>query len=113
MVSHLQDVLKFLNDNIYLLHNKSTNLKRKGQELYAEAKKIIPGGTQLLSKRPEMFLPDNWPAYYQYNSGIEITTLDGIKLKDFSIMGISTQDGELIKKVITFSSIAIVLLKYI
>ena len=84
----LQDVLKFLNDNIYLLHNKSTNLKRKGQELYAEAKKIIPGGTQLLSKRPEMFLPDNWPAYYQYNSGIEITTLDGIKLKDFSIMGI-------------------------
>ena len=49
------------------------------------------------------------------------TTLDWIiidkllntKWMDFSIMGISTQDGELIKKVITFSSIAIVLLKYI
>ena len=34
-----------------------------GQKLYNEAKKIIPGGTQLLSKRPEMFLPELWPAY--------------------------------------------------
>ena len=34
----------------------------KSQELYNKAKKIIPGGTQLLSKRPEMFLPDLWPA---------------------------------------------------
>ena len=49
------------------------------------------------------------------------TTLDWIildkllstKWMDFSIMGISTQDGELIKKVITFSSIAIVLFQYI
>ena len=30
----------------------------KGQELYKKAKKIIPGGTMLLSKRPEMFLPN-------------------------------------------------------
>ncbi len=35
------------------------------QELYEKAKKIIPGGTQLLSKRPEMHLPGAWPAYYQ------------------------------------------------
>ena len=27
-----------------------------------DAKKIIPGGTMLLSKRPEMFLPEKWPA---------------------------------------------------
>jgi len=48
------------------------------------------------------------------------TTLDWIilnellsrKWMDFSIMGISTQDGALIKKVITFSSIAIILLGY-
>ena len=55
-----------------------------------EATKIIPGGTQLLSKRPEMFLPNRWPAYYQKAKGIEITTLDGIKLKDFSYMGIGS-----------------------
>ena len=30
----------------------------KGQDLYVKARKLIPGGTQLLSKRPEMFLPE-------------------------------------------------------
>ena len=84
------DVLNFLNNNSYLLDKVESkiNFKGKGQKLYNEAKKIIPGGTQLLSKRPEMFLPNLWPAYYQQASGIEITTLDGIKMKDFSIMGI-------------------------
>ena len=33
----------------------------KGQELYKHAKKLIPGGTMLLSKRPEMFLPEGTP----------------------------------------------------
>ena len=36
----------------------------KGQKLYNKAKTMIPGGTQLLSKRPEMFAPNLWPAYY-------------------------------------------------
>ena len=36
----------------------------KSQALYAKARQLIPGGTQLLSKRPEMFLPGAWPAYY-------------------------------------------------
>ena len=44
----------------------------KGQELYQKAKSIIPGGTQLLSKRPEMFLPDQWPAYYSRANGCEV-----------------------------------------
>ena len=35
-----------------------------GQKLYKRAKQIIPGGTMLLSKRPEMFLPDHWPSYF-------------------------------------------------
>ena len=30
-----------------------SNMK-KSQKLYSKAKKLIPGGTQLLSKRPEM-----------------------------------------------------------
>lgn len=30
------------------------NTTGKGQELYLRAKEIIPGGAQLLSKRPEM-----------------------------------------------------------
>ena len=62
----------------------------KGQDLYKRAKKIIPGGTMLLSKRPEMHLPENWPAYYSKAKGCEVWDLDGKKYIDVSIMGIGT-----------------------
>ncbi len=62
----------------------------KGQELYKKAKKIIPGGTMLLSKRPEMFLPDNWPSYFSKAKGCYVWDLDGNKYIDMSIMGIGT-----------------------
>jgi glutamate-1-semialdehyde 2,1-aminomutase len=62
----------------------------KGQELYKKAKKIIPGGTMLLSKRPEMFLPENWPSYFSKAKGCNVWDLDGNKLIDMSIMGIGT-----------------------
>jgi len=62
----------------------------KGVEYYKKAKKIIPGGNQLLSKRPEMFLPDFWPAYYQRAKGCEVWGIDGAKYIDMSIMGIGT-----------------------
>ena len=35
----------------------------KGQALYTHAKERMPGGVQLLSKRPEMFAPGKWPSY--------------------------------------------------
>ena len=60
----------------------------KGQNLYNEAKKIIPGGTQLLSKRPEMWLPNLWPAYYSKAKGCEVWDLDGNKYYD-TIMSVS------------------------
>lgn len=60
----------------------------KGQKLYIDAKKIIPGGTQLLSKRPEMFLPDQWPAYYKSAKGCRVTDLDGKEYYDVCYMGI-------------------------
>jgi len=59
-----------------------------GIELYEKAKKIIPGGTQLLSKRPEMFLPDQWPAYYRKCNGVEVIDLDGNRFIDMSICGV-------------------------
>ena len=62
----------------------------KGQNLYNRAKKIIPGGNQLLSKRPEMFLPDQWPAYYSKAKGVKIWDLDSKEYIDMSIMGIGT-----------------------
>ena len=60
----------------------------KGIELYNKAKSLIPGGTQLLSKRPEMFAPDVWPAYYDKAKGCRVWDLDGQEYIDMSIMGI-------------------------
>ena len=60
----------------------------KGQMLYKKAKTLIPGGTQLLSKRPEMFLPEYWPAYYSKAKGCKIWDLDGNEYIDVSYMGI-------------------------
>jgi glutamate-1-semialdehyde aminotransferase len=60
------------------------------QDLYIKAKELIPGGTQLLSKRPEMFLPELWPAYYSKAEGCEVWDLDGNKYIDMSYMGIGS-----------------------
>jgi len=60
----------------------------RSQDLYKKAKTLIPGGTQLLSKRPEMFLPDLWPAYYDHAKGCEVWDLDNRKFIDCSYMGI-------------------------
>lgn len=60
----------------------------KGQEMYGIARRLIPGGTQLLSKRPEMFLPDGWPSYYTTAKGISVTDLDGNTFRDFAIGGV-------------------------
>lgn len=59
-----------------------------GQKLYLKAKKVIPGGTQLFSKRPECFLPEQWPSYYSKASGVEVVDLDGNTYIDMSYNGI-------------------------
>ncbi|MBI1312900.1 aminotransferase class III-fold pyridoxal phosphate-dependent enzyme [bacterium] len=58
------------------------------QQQYAQAKQLIPGGTQLLSKRPEMFAPDHWPAYYEQAIGCEVVDTSGRRFIDFSSNGI-------------------------
>ncbi len=65
-------------------------MNKTGQDLYKKAKQLIPGGTMLLSKRPEMFLPDNWPSYFSKAKGCEVWDLDNNKYTDVSIMGIGT-----------------------
>jgi glutamate-1-semialdehyde aminotransferase len=62
--------------------------QNSGPDLWRKAKKIIPGGTQLLSKRSEQFLPDLWPSYYKKASGVNIWDLDGNRYIDMSIMGV-------------------------
>lgn len=63
-------------------------MSSKGQELYKRAKKLLPGGTQLLTKRPEMFLPEMWPSYYSKAQGAEVWDLDGNSYVDMSYNGI-------------------------
>ena len=57
-----------------------------GQKLYKRGKSIIPGGTQLLSKRPELFAPDLWPSYFSKAKGSRVWDLDGNEFIDMSIM---------------------------
>lgn len=59
-----------------------------GPLLWEKAKKIIPGGGQLLSKRMERFLPGLWPTYYAKAKGCEVWDLDGNHYYDFAQMGV-------------------------
>ena len=107
----IENIFKYFSPNIYFtwrdvldLHKKNPNLFKEniktirnkgseigsGQKLYQRAKEIIPGGTMLLSKRPEMFLPNHWPSYFSKAKGCEVWDLDGNKFYDLSIMGIGT-----------------------
>ena len=69
---------------------KRNNKINTGQSLWSHTKKIIPGGNMLLSKRPEMFLPGTWPAYYKKSKGCKVWDLDNNEYIDMSIMGIGT-----------------------
>ncbi|MBQ2890060.1 MAG: aminotransferase class III-fold pyridoxal phosphate-dependent enzyme [Clostridia bacterium] len=60
----------------------------KAQELYAHAREIIPGGVQLLSKRPEQFAPGQWPSYFTKAKGCEVWDYDGKHYYDMTTNGI-------------------------
>ena len=57
-------------------------LKLKKEPLWKKAKKKILGGNLLLSKRPEMFLPDYWPTYFKKAKGINVWDLNNKKYID-------------------------------
>ena len=61
-----------------------------GQKLWKRAKQVIPGGNMLLSKRAEMFLPEQWPAYFSKAKGCKVWDLDGNEFIDMCIMGVGT-----------------------
>lgn len=77
------------NINEHLVRNEGAILGT-GQKLWKRAKQVIPGGNMLLSKRAEMFLPDQWPAYFSKAKGCKVWDLDGREYIDMSIMGIGT-----------------------
>jgi glutamate-1-semialdehyde 2,1-aminomutase len=75
--------------NRHLIRNEGAALGT-GQKLWKRAKRVIPGGNMLLSKRAEMFLPEHWPAYFSRSKGCRVWDMDGREYIDMSIMGIGT-----------------------
>ena len=55
---------------------------KKEIKLWKIAKKKILHGNMLLSKRPEMHLPNIWPTYYLKAKGVNVWGLDKIKYTD-------------------------------
>lgn len=86
-LQHLEP--KLFASNQMLPRNQGAVLKT-GQKLWNRAKRVIPGGNMLLSKRAEMFLPAQWPAYFSKAKGCMVWDLDGDKYIDMSMMGVGT-----------------------
>ena len=67
-------------------------MKKKylSQNLWNRATTVIPGGNGLLSKRPDRYLPKNWPTYYASCKGVEIKDLEGNKFIDMAQMAVGS-----------------------
>jgi glutamate-1-semialdehyde aminotransferase/spore coat polysaccharide biosynthesis protein SpsF (cytidylyltransferase family) len=78
-----------LTQNLHILNNEGSEMN-SGEKLWKRAKRIIPGGNDFFSKRPDLFLPSGWPTYYDKAKGCLIWDMDGNQYLDMSIMGIGT-----------------------
>ncbi len=77
-------------DNARRLFGLLSESGAKTQALYRRAVNRIPGGTQLLSKRPELMAPEQWPPYFREARGCETWDLDGRHYFDMSLNGIGS-----------------------
>ena len=64
--------------------------KNTGQKIWKKSLKIIPGGTMLFSKNPDLYLPGYWPVYFSKAKKCFIWDLDKKKYLDISMMGVGT-----------------------
>ena len=78
-----------LSQNVHIPNNEGSAMS-SGEKLWRRAQRIIPGGNDFFSKRPDLFLPSGWPTYYRNAKGCLIWDLDGTQYLDMSIMGIGT-----------------------
>lgn len=60
------------------------------KKTWNRAKQLIPNGTMLLSKNPDVFLPSYWPTYFSKAKGCHVWDLENNKYLDFSLMGVGT-----------------------
>ena len=91
-----RDILKYKerNPDIFQVNQNITRndgaIMSSGVKLWNRAKKVIPGGSMLLTKRSEMFLPDRWPSYYKKAKGCTVWDLDDNHFIDMAYMGVGT-----------------------
>jgi glutamate-1-semialdehyde 2,1-aminomutase len=57
----------------------------KSNEMYEHALEIIPGGTQLFSRRADRFVPGLTPMYLVQADGVRVWDVDGNEYLDFSM----------------------------
>tara|TARA_Y100000389_G_scaffold191064_1_gene216630 strand:- start:221 stop:1525 length:1305 start_codon:yes stop_codon:yes gene_type:complete len=83
-------------------------MKSNSQKIWNNAKRLIPTGNHLLSKHPDLFLPNQWPEYYKKAKGIYIWDLNNKRYIDLCLMGVGTNvlgyannkiDNEVIKSI--------------
>jgi glutamate-1-semialdehyde 2,1-aminomutase len=90
------DIIKMLRKNkkLFTINSKikqnTGSLMNKSQKIWTRANSIILGGNSLLSKNPEMFLPNKWPTYFSKAKGIKVWDLDKKLYYDMSLMGVGT-----------------------
>ena len=87
---HREDIENIFYHNALNVMGMCDRKTNHTQALYTKAKSLIPGGTQLLSKRPELMAPHHWPAYFSEARGCETWDLDGKHYYDMSTNGIGS-----------------------
>lgn len=89
IISLWRDQPEIFSSNMNVTRNAGS-VMGSGQKLWKHAKEVIPGGNMLLSKRSEMFLPEQWPSYFSKAKGCEVWDLDGQHFFDMASMGVGT-----------------------
>lgn len=85
-----RDVERIFRENARQLLGLGDRTEPTAQSAYARARQLIPGGTQLLSKRPEMYAPGRWPPFYREARGCEVIDQDERRLIDMTTSGIGS-----------------------
>ncbi len=92
----IEEINKLFKKNKKILLTNSSITRNEGgylnlgQKMWKRAKNIIPGGNMLLSKRPEMYAPNQWPTYYSKAKGCHVWDLEKKKYLDMSLMSVGT-----------------------
>jgi glutamate-1-semialdehyde-2,1-aminomutase len=60
-----------------------TSMIEKSQELYEKAKKVMPGGSQMFNKRPEIYEPSQYPIFAEKVDGPYLYDVDGNRYIDY------------------------------